>query len=114
MKELNRLVGAGGENQACQYLKNKKYIIEKTNFKTNVGEIDIVARKGRTIVFVEVKKREILVYGRPSEAVDQRKQNKIRNTAQLYLLKNKLASSPVRFDVIEIIGENINHIENAF
>lgn len=114
MKEKNIVCGVSGEINACQYLKDKKYIIEKTNFKTNVGEIDIVARKGRTIVFVEVKKRETLVYGRPSEAVDQRKQNKIRNTAQLYLLKNKLASSPVRFDVIELIGDKINHIENAF
>lgn len=114
MKELNRVKGISGESEACQYLKGKKYIIEKVNYTTGIGEIDIIAKQGKTIVFIEVKKRETLSYGRPSEAVNQRKQDKIRKVAQLYLIKNKLSSSSLRFDVIEIIGDNINHIENAF
>ena len=114
MKELNRVKGISGESEACQYLKGKKYIIEKVNYTIGIGEIDIIAKQGKTIVFIEVKKRETLSYGRPSEAVNQRKQDKIRKVAQLYLIKNKLSSSSLRFDVIEIIGDNINHIENAF
>lgn len=114
MKELNRVVGVIGESQAEKYLKKKKYKILNKNYKTILGEIDIVAKDKKTIVFVEVKKRETYQFGRPSEAVDEHKQQKIRNVALYYLKQFKLFDNPCRFDVIEIVGDEINHIENAF
>ena len=114
MKELNRIIGIEGEGQAEGYLKKKKYKILAKNYSNVLGEIDIVAQQKKTIVFVEVKKRETLRFGRPCEAVDEYKQQKIRKVALYYLKQFKLLDSPCRFDVIEIVGNMINHIENAF
>ena len=86
----------------------------KQNYKNYCGEIDIIAKDGGTIVFVEVKSRESAVFGRPSEAVDRTKHNKMRKAALVYLNSNKLSEAAVRFDVIEILGGEINHIKNAF
>lgn len=114
MKHLNKFVGTQGELSVEKYLRKKSYKILQTNFKTKLGEFDIVAKDRNTIVFIEVKRRESLAFGRPSEAVDVRKQSKIRRTAEGYLIRNKLLDVPVRFDVVELVGEIINHIENAF
>lgn len=113
-KQLNKIGGACGEEKATQYLKNKKYQILSQNYKTKVGEIDIVARQKDTVVFIEVKMRETCAFGRPSEAVNIFKQRKIRRAAEEYIICHKLQEKPLRFDVIELIGEQINHIENAF
>ena len=114
MKQLNSVLGAKGEIQALKYLTENKYKILFTNYKNKIGEIDIIAKQKEYIVFIEVKKRETLAFGRPSEAVDKRKQQKIRLVAQMFLKQYKLFDSDVRFDVIEIIGDELNHIENAF
>jgi len=79
-----------------------------------VGEVDIIASKDDAIVFVEVKTRNSSKYGRPCEAVNYTKQNKYRNMAGLYLQREGLENAFVRFDVIEILDGEINHIENAF
>lgn len=114
MKEFNNVTGAIGEKQAEEFLKKNKYKILTKNFRCVVGEIDLVAKEKDTIVFVEVKKRETYIFGNPAEAIGVTKQNKIRKAALYYLKQYKLTESPCRFDVIEIVGENINHIENAF
>lgn len=114
-KHFNKVGGAIGEFDATEYLKNKKYKIIEKNHKNKLGEIDIVAQYKDTIVFVEVKARSTLRFGRPSEAVDFRKQQKLRLVANLYLLQHHMMDKPCRFDVIEVIGQTqINHIENAF
>ena len=113
-KNFNKVGGFSGENSATKFLKNKKYKILAQNYKTKVGEVDIVALDGKTIVFIEVKMRETLAFGRPSEAVGRQKQAKIHRTAHEFLVRQHLLDSPVRFDVVEIVGEDINHIENAF
>lgn len=110
----NKIEGTGGEILAVNFLKSKKYKILETNFSNHIGEIDIIAEKKGVIVFVEVKRRETLQYGRPIEAVDERKQNKIRKVAEIYLMLKNKTLSDVRFDVIEILGGEINHVENAF
>lgn len=115
MKKFNKITGTWGEAQACKYLKKKKYKILAQNYSNKFGEIDIIAFKDGTTVFVEVKTKTSLEFGRPCEMVDEIKQEKIRKTATLYLITNKLIDTPVRFDVIEVLGENdINMIENAF
>ena len=110
----NKIEGTGGEILAVNFLKKNKYKILETNFSNHVGEIDIIAEKGGVIVFVEVKRRQTLQYGRPIEAVDTRKKNKIRKVAEIYLMLNDKNLADVRFDVIEILGDEINHLENAF
>ncbi len=113
-KVRNKISGDSGEIQAANYLKSKGYVIFKTNYKTSFGEIDIIALKNGVIVFVEVKKRETLAFGRPCEAVDFRKQQKIRRVAEYFLMKTNKSENDVRFDVIEIVGNEITHLEDAF
>ncbi len=112
----NRVTGQDKENIAVNYLKNKGYFIIQTNFRVRQGEIDIVARDGNTIVFVEVKYRSNTRSGNPLDAVNITKQKQISKVALFYLNKNKISpdNTPIRFDVIGILGDQITHIENAF
>lgn len=110
----NKAVGTMGEQAATEFLKSKKYLILHVNYATPIGEIDIIAKQKNTIVFVEVKKRSSLVFGRASEAVNKHKQRKIRQVALYYLKNQKQLNENVRFDVIEVYDNGINHIENAF
>lgn len=113
-KEKNKIVGSGGEIIAVEFLRNKNFKILETNFSCKLGEIDIIAEKDGIIVFVEVKKRSTLAYGRPVEAVNFAKQRKIKKVAEIYLMVKHKNFADVRFDVIEIVGECVFHIENAF
>ena len=109
-----KLLGRIGEKKAEKHLKSIGYKILEKNFTTDIGEIDLVAKDGEYIVFVEVKTRASNKYGLPSEAVNYKKRKKYENLASLYLQKNSKLDCPCRFDVVEIIGKNINHIINAF
>ena len=109
-----RAFGAAGEQAARDYLVGKGAAILEMNWRRPTGEIDIIARMKRTILFVEVKRRSGLRYGRPAEAVNPAKQAHILRTAALYLQENDLMDAPVRFDVIEVLPGEIRHIENAF
>ena len=107
-------MGRAGEKRAIDFLKKKGFKIIKTNYKTVLGEIDIIAEEKGVIVFVEVKTRTNDNYGNPCEAVDKRKQEKYYKTATYYLQKEKKTDAECRFDVIEIENGEINHIFNAF
>ena len=109
-----RTFGTEGESAARDYLVSKGAKILEMNYRRPSGEIDIIAKFRKTVLFVEVKRRSSLRFGRPSEAVDARKQMHILRTAQLYLQENGLDDIAIRFDVIEILPGGINHIENAF
>ncbi|MBE5746312.1 MAG: YraN family protein [Clostridiales bacterium] len=113
----NHVVGILGEKLAVKYLKKNGYKILENNYKNKIGEIDIICldKISKETVFIEVKSRETLAYGLPSEAVDFKKQKKIRDVASLYLLINKKYDDKVRFDVLEIVDKKIyNHIKYAF
>lgn len=110
----NQSFGKTGEELACKYLKNHKYKIIERNFTTDIGEIDIIAQKDNCIIFVEVKTRMSGKFGLPREAVGYFKQKKYSQVAMQYIKHNNLFKTACRFDVIEILGEEINHIENAF
>ncbi len=114
MKVYNRKTGAEGEALAAKYLKKKGYKIVETNYSCKLGEIDIIAERKSVIVFVEVKTRTSAIFERPCEAVTPFKQMKIRQTAQFYLKEKRKLESDCRFDVIEVLDNEINHIENAF
>ena len=109
-----KFLGRAGELKSQEYLKNKGYKILKTNYKSVVGEIDIIAQDNETIVFVEVKTRSSEEYGRPAEAVNLKKQEKYYKVASFYLQREKKMDAPCRFDVVEIENGQINHILNAF
>lgn len=109
-----KVFGTTGEMQTKQFLEQKNYIVLEMNYRTKIGEIDIIAKDKNTIVFVEVKSRNSLAFGYPREAVTPQKQRKIQQIAQLYLMKTKNMDKPIRFDVVEILGKEITHIENAF
>ncbi len=111
-----RITGLKGEDLAVNYLKKKGYRILEKNYRTPLGEIDIIAEKKGTVVFVEVKTRTSDAFGLPEEAVTRQKQERIKKVALLYL-KGLNRVPPVRFDVlsIELKPEPvIQHIEYAF
>ncbi len=114
MKNLNKVVGEKGEILAEKFLRKQKYKILERNYQNKIGEIDIIAKDKDTLVFVEVKTRASCKFGRPCEAVTPYKQNKIRGVASYYLMIKGLSDSDCRFDVVEILDEEINHIKNAF
>lgn len=114
MKQNNREVGAAAEDIACTYLENLEYKIMARNFRCKSGEIDIIALDRDCIVFVEVKYRKNNTYGRPRESVNYYKQRTITKVASYYLLINDGYNKNSRFDVVEIMGKNIELIKNAF
>ena len=109
-----KLLGRAGEKRAVEFLKEKGYKILDTNFKTHIGEIDIVAKDGLFTVFCEVKTRSSDAFGQPSDAVNHKKQEKYFMVATEYLRNKRLLDCPSRFDVIEIENGQINHIIDAF
>lgn len=109
-----RFVGTKYENIAAAFLKKTGFIILERNYRNKMGEIDIIAREGHYLCFVEVKYRSGVNYGYPSEAVDKRKQKKIIDVALTYIKSNQLLEQEYRFDVVEIIGNKIRVIRNCF
>ena len=110
----NKRTGVLGEVDAVEYLKKIGYVILSTNYTTPMGEIDIVAGDGDTVVFVEVKARMSLKYGRPIEAITPNKVRTYIKCAKMFLVRHKLYDRDVRFDVIEILYDQLNHVKNAF
>ena len=116
----NKETGRLGENIAKCYLLEKGCSILETNYSTRYGEIDIIAKDGKLVIFIEVKTRRGIKFGYPREAVDKHKQLKIRNMAEFYILRKDIRDIPMRFDVIEVfLDENnntksISQLKNAF
>lgn len=123
MSFLKKIFGQRGEDYAVKILKQKGYKILDRNFKTKVGEIDIVASIGDCLVFIEVKARKNDMFGSPLDAVGVRKQQIIQKVSMEYL--NMLNSSGVdtdklntRYDVVGLTGAagsfKVEHVEGAF
>ena len=113
--------GRWGEEVAAQLLKKKRYKI--IGQRVRVGkrdEIDLIAKEGQTLVFVEVKTRKNEDYGRPFSAVNKAKRKHLSRAAVAYLKQMKPEPNYIRFDVVEVLGEpdgrmpEVRHIENAF
>jgi len=117
MTTYHQQTGVSGEELACEWLQNKGLRLVMRNFSSRWGEIDLIMREAQTLVFVEVKVRRSQRYGSALEAVNLRKQRKLWQTAESYLLKHPHAG-PVRFDVVGIqvnaAQNEILHVENAF
>ncbi len=94
--------GEAGEDYASLLLRKKGYIILQKNFRSKLGEIDIIAKEADTLVFVEVKTRWSRKYGFPEEAVNAYKLQKIKRVAEFYLLTHPTAPRKIRIDVVAI------------
>ncbi len=119
MSEARLALGAWGEEQAVAYLRRQGAQILARNYRTPVGEIDIIARLEKNLLFIEVKTRRGQAFGTPQEAVGYRKQRQIIRTAQWYLGREKLGRLQPRFDVLAILrgaeGQaEITHLPDAF
>ena len=117
----NNLTGAWGEALAADYLRKKRYEPVAAGYRCRFGEIDLIVKNKKFLVFVEVKLRKDDRFAQAREFVDSRKQDKIRITASMYLSQNPTDLQP-RFDVIEIyapdgtatVSPKIYHLEDAF
>jgi len=112
-------LGRRGEEAAGRHLVSLGYRILERRYRTRGGEIDLIARDGDAIVFVEVKTRSSLLCGRPAEAVDRRKRARIARAASLYLARRGAGEAACRFDVVEVIEEpagalSVRLIRDAF
>ena len=116
-------IGNIGEEAAVQALKKRGYKIIARNYRTKMGEIDIVAKDGEYTVFVEVRLRKRNAFGSPADTIDRRKQQKIIKTAQMYAVKNDIYDTPMRFDAVlinadtdgeKLVNTKIEIIKDAF
>ena len=121
MPSKAQITGDFGENAAAAYLKNRGLSILDRNYRIRNAEIDIIAKDGNAIAFIEVKTRKTLRKGLPAESVNYAKQKKIISAAMYYIRDNSLNNVRLRFDVIEVFLQNnsndffkFNLIENAF
>lgn len=112
------MTGKEGESIAEAFLKKRGYKIVRRNFRSSHGEIDLIAWDAGTLVFVEVKSRSTDRFGGPVSAVGRRKQVKIGVVAADFIQKERLGSSPCRFDVVSIVGQSgaatVDLFQNAF
>ncbi|MFH2145012.1 MAG: YraN family protein [Candidatus Omnitrophota bacterium] len=95
-------LGKEGEKFAVEFLQGKGYKILERNYRCRLGEIDIIAKEAEVLCFIEVKTRTQDTYGRPYEAVNKAKQNKIGRIALMYLKENGLSDIDLRFDVASV------------
>lgn len=119
MSEERLALGRWGEEEAVRFLRRRGLKIIACNYKSPVGEIDIIARDKKQLVFIEVKTRRSNCFGTPQEAVGVRKQRQIIRTAQWYLSEKRADKLQPRFDVVAIVAEmngraRIEHFQNAF
>ena len=115
MFSLKRLIGNKGEDKAAKYLKKQGYKIIERNYNLPCGEVDIIAKKDKTLVFVEVKYRTNTdAFGGPIAAVTKAKQTRVINAALSYIKTKKPNYDGLMFDIIAISEDKIEHIQNAF
>lgn len=110
-------IGKLGEDLACKYLQDKGYKIIERNFEARQGEIDIIAKDKNELVFIEVKTRSNISYGKPAEAVNEIKQNHLIKTIEYYVYSRHLEDEFIRIDIIEIYllknKYRVNHIKQV-
>lgn len=116
MKTPAQHTGQGGEDLAARYLSEQGYELLERNFRYGKAEIDLIMRKNKLLVFVEVKTRRNAAYGYPEEFVNRQQQAMIMRAAEQYILKNNWQGL-IRFDIVAILTEpelQIQHLPDAF
>lgn len=106
--------GLEEESRAARFLESCGLVILDRRWRSVAGEIDLVARDGASVVFVEVKARASAAFGGPEAAVDGPKRRRLARAAEVYLSEKGLAECPARFDVVAVTPEGIRHVVDAF
>jgi len=115
MTQNNRATGSYYETKVAAFLEKQGMTILEQNFRCRTGEIDLIARDGSYLVFIEVKFRKSAFAGYALEAIDKSKAARIRTPAASYLYSHKLPEeTPCRFDAAGVDGETITYIKDAF
>lgn len=119
MTTVRQQVGRKGEEAASEYLKKQGYSIIETNYRSKLGEIDIIARDGNMVVIVEVRTKTGLAFGRPEESINHEKARKLHRLALQYIQSNYHREMPSRIDLIAVMLEkssglvkDVKHIKN--
>ena len=107
-------LGRNGEERAARWLERRGWVVLARRWRCRLGELDIVALDGETLVFVEVKTRSSARFGAPEEAVGYAKRARIVRSAFAYMRFKKSGERPARFDVIALLNGEIRHIPGAF
>lgn len=119
MTDRRHQLGAWGESEAARFLEMLGYSIVERNVRTRYGELDIVARDGSVLVFVEVRTKSTTLHGHPFETIDVRKQKKLIGMARWYLYARNLGDTvDCRFDAIAVVCEEpgswvVEHLKNV-
>ncbi|HEV2070856.1 MAG TPA: YraN family protein [Acidimicrobiales bacterium] len=114
MTRARQVLGAEGENLSAAWYEAQGYGVLARNWHCREGELDLVVRRGGTIVFCEVKTRSSLAFGSPLEAVTPVKQRRIRRLAAAWLRETDTHASEVRFDVAAVLNGTVEVVQNAF
>ncbi|MEZ5141336.1 MAG: YraN family protein [Acidimicrobiales bacterium] len=114
MTRARQALGAHGEALAARWYEEHGYEVLARNWRCRDGELDLVVRRNRTIVFCEVKTRTTTAYGTPGEAVTHAKRQRIRRLAARWLEESPIRPSQIRFDVAAVLGGDLQVIEGAF
>jgi putative endonuclease len=107
-------LGAAGEAQAAAWYEANGYEVVARNWRCRDGEIDLIVRRQRTLVFCEVKTRSSTAFGTPAEAVTRAKRDKLRHLAARWLDETPIRATSIRFDVVAILAGELEIIEGAF
>ncbi|MEK6757331.1 MAG: YraN family protein [Bacteroidota bacterium] len=114
----SRKEGSRGEDLAAEYLAKNGYSILERNFRFERGEVDLIARDGDELVFIEVKARRSDAFGLPEDAITPQKEEQIKRVAEGYLFERQIENQACRFDVVAITynqgKSDIRIIRNAF
>lgn len=119
MTDRRHQLGAWGETEAARFLELLGYVVVERNVRTRYGELDIVARDGAVLVFVEVRTKSKTTHGHPFETIDYRKQKKLIGMARWYLHARNIGDTvDCRFDAVAVVGEPraghvIEHLKNV-
>ena len=114
MTDARRRFGANGETMAAAWYVARGYEVLDRNWRCDVGEIDLVLRKGPTLVVCEVKTRSSLDYGSPAEAVTPAKRVRLRRLAARWLAAHRAHAANVRFDVAAVLGDHVEVVVGAW
>lgn len=111
-------LGRAGEDLAADLYRRRGFVVLERNYRCSLGEIDLVARRARLLVFCEVKARRTDFFGSPAEAVGRAKQARLRRLAARWMSERRPGPVEVRFDVVAIVfgdsNTDVTHISGAF
>ncbi|TCS79204.1 YraN family protein [Tepidibacillus fermentans] len=109
-----KILGKWGEEKAKEYLLSQGYVLIEENWRTRYGELDLIMLDQGTVVFIEVRTKSNLHYGKAIESIDQRKQHKLLLTAQAFLQSKKWWDRPIRFDMVSLDKiQGVYHIQHV-